>query len=52
MYILKISASLIDMYVDIQGGAKVGLQLWVRESLFLYYYLLIIVLFSIKQVYT
>ena len=32
-----------------QGGAKVGLQLWVHEtqSLFLYYYLLIIVLFPI-----
>ena len=33
----------------IQGGAKVGLQLWVRETqcLFLCYYLLVIVSFSI-----
>ena len=30
-----------------QGGAKVGLWLWICESL-LYYYLLIIVLFSIR----
>ena len=34
------------MVLQIQGGAKLGLQLWVQEwSLFLYYYLLIIVLF-------
>ena len=34
------------MQIKIQGGAKVGLQLWVLEtqSLFLYYYLLAIVL--------
>jgi hypothetical protein len=33
--------------IHIQGWAKVGLQLWVREiqSLFLYYYLFIILLF-------
>ena len=32
-----------------QGGAKVGLQSWLqKQSLFLYYYLLIIVLFSIQ----
>ena len=30
--------------INIQGGAKVGLQLCVHETLFLYYYLLIIVL--------
>ena len=43
-YAYVISPSLI-----LQGGAKVGLQLWVSETrnLFLYYYLLIIVLFSL-----
>ena len=37
-------------HLFIQGGAKAGLQLWVHktQSLFLYYYLLIIVLFPIQ----
>ena len=33
---------------QIQGGTKGGLQLYVGHSLFLHYYLLIIVLFSIR----
>ena len=32
----------------IWGGGKVGLQLYVKHSLYLYYYLLIIALFSIQ----
>ena len=35
----------------LQGGAKVGLQLYVKQSLFLYYYLLITVFFFIEQLY-
>ena len=37
-----------DYEAKIQGGPKVGLQLYVKDSLFLYYYLLIIVLFSMQ----
>ena len=33
----------------IQGGSKVGLQLWAHESLFLYYYLLIMYYFLYEQ---
>ena len=48
--LIKVLNVFVEQHIDIhvQGGAKVGLQLGVCEtqSLFLYYYVLVIVLFS------